>query len=82
MPLILNIGFPCGSSGKNPSAMQETWVRCLGWADPLEKGKTTHSSILALAGLATFTKAVGGQGSRGPDLHIPLPASVSLCLGL
>ena len=32
---------------KNPPAMQETWVRSLGWEDPLEKGKTTHSSILA-----------------------------------
>ena len=27
--------------------MQETWVWSLGWEDPLEKGKTTHSSILA-----------------------------------
>ena len=26
--------------------MQETWVRPLGWEDPLEKGKATHSSIL------------------------------------
>ena len=32
---------------KNPPAMQETWVRFLGWEDPLEKGKATHSSILA-----------------------------------
>ena len=32
---------------KNPSAMQETWVRSLGWEDPLENGKATHSSILA-----------------------------------
>ena len=32
---------------KNPPAMQETWVRSLGWEDPLEKGKATHSSILA-----------------------------------
>ena len=32
---------------KNPPAMQETWLRSLGWEDPLEKGKTTHSSILA-----------------------------------
>ena len=31
----------------NLPAMQETWVRSLGWEDPLEKGKTTHSSILA-----------------------------------
>ena len=28
---------------KNPSAMQETWVESLGWKDPLEKGKATHS---------------------------------------
>ena len=31
---------------KNPPAMQETWVRSLGWEDPLEKGKATYSSIL------------------------------------
>ena len=29
---------------KNPPAMQKTWVRSLGWEDPLEKGKATHSS--------------------------------------
>ena len=27
--------------------MRETWVRSLGWEDPLEKGKATHSSTLA-----------------------------------
>ena len=32
---------------KNPPAMQETWVQSLGCEDPLEKGKATHSSILA-----------------------------------
>ena len=32
---------------KNPPAMRETWVQSLGWEDPLEKGKVTHSSILA-----------------------------------
>ena len=32
---------------KNPPAMWETQVQSLGWEDPLEKGKTTHSSILA-----------------------------------
>ena len=32
---------------KNPPAMWETWVQSLGWEDPLEKGMTTHSSILA-----------------------------------
>ena len=33
---------------KNPPAKQETWVRSLGWEDPLEEGTATHSSILAL----------------------------------
>ena len=32
---------------KNPPAMQETWVRPLGWEDSLEKGMATNSSILA-----------------------------------
>ena len=32
---------------KNLPAMRETWVRSLSWEDPLEKGKATHSSILA-----------------------------------
>ena len=32
---------------KNPPAVPETWVRSLGWEDSLEKGKATHSSILA-----------------------------------
>ena len=31
---------------RNLPAIQETWVQSLGWEDPLEKGKTTHSSIL------------------------------------
>ena len=32
---------------ENPPAMRETWVWSLGWEDPLEKGKTIHSRILA-----------------------------------
>ena len=32
---------------KNPPAMQETWVQCLGWEDLLEEVMPTHSSILA-----------------------------------
>ena len=31
---------------KNLPVIQETWVRFLGWEDPLEKGMATHSSIL------------------------------------
>ena len=49
------IGYPLQYSwaslvaqmAKNPPAMQETWVRSLGWEDPLEEGMATHSSILA-----------------------------------
>ena len=48
---LLNIGLVMSSLiaqlVRNPSAMQETWVRSLGWEDALEKGKATHSSILA-----------------------------------
>ena len=32
---------------KNPPAVQETWVRSLGWEDPLQEGMATHYSILA-----------------------------------
>ena len=32
---------------KNRPSMQETWVRCLCWEDPLEEEMATHSSILA-----------------------------------
>ena len=32
---------------KNPPATWETWVRSLGWEDPLEEGMITHSGILA-----------------------------------
>ena len=38
---------------KNPPAMWETWVLSLGWEDPLEKGKVTHSGILAWRSLWT-----------------------------
>ena len=32
---------------RNPPAMQETWVRSLGWEDPLGEGMATHCSVLA-----------------------------------
>ena len=50
--LLLLFTFPDGASllaqlVKNPPAVQETWVRSLGWEDPLEKGKANQSSVLA-----------------------------------
>ena len=40
-------GFLKAQLGKNPPAMEETWVQSLGWEDLLEKGKAIHSTILA-----------------------------------
>ena len=40
------MGFPIAQMVKHLPAMQKTWVRSLGWKDPLEKGKATQSSIL------------------------------------
>ena len=39
--------FLVAQTVKNLPAMQEIWVWSLGWEDPLEKGMTTHSIILA-----------------------------------
>ena len=38
---------PVAQMVKNQPAMRETWVRSLGWENILEKGKATHSCILA-----------------------------------
>ena len=47
VPIKLHLwGFPGDSDGKDPPAMQETWVQFLGQEDPLEKGKATHFGIL------------------------------------
>ena len=54
-PLAKGTGYPLQCSWaslvvqlvKNLPEMQKTWVQSLGWEDPLEKGKATHSSVLA-----------------------------------
>ena len=43
MSLFLK-GFPSGSRVRRLPAMWETWVRTLGWEDPLEKEIATHYS--------------------------------------
>ena len=48
---------------KNLPAMWETWVRPLGWKDPLEKGTAAHSSILAWR-ILWIVQSVGSQGVR------------------
>ena len=48
---------------KNPPARKKTWVRSLGWEDPLEEGIATHSSILAWG--IPWTEEPGGLQSMG-----------------
>ena len=48
---------------KRLPAMWETWVRSLGWEDPLEKEMATHSSILAWR--IPCTEEPGGLQSTG-----------------
>ena len=52
---------------KKPPARQETQVRSLGWEDPLEKERTTHSSILAWE--IPRTEEPGGLQSMGSQRH-------------
>ena len=46
-PLQYSWAFLVAQTVKNLPAMQEAWVQCLGWEDPLEEGMATHSTILA-----------------------------------
>ena len=48
---------------KKLPAVQETWVRFLGWEDPLEMEMATHSSILAWE--IPWTEETGGLPSMG-----------------
>ena len=55
---------------KNSPAVQETWVRSLGWEDPLEKRIAAHSS--ALAWRIPWTEESDGLQSMGhkePDAN-------------
>ena len=53
---------------KTLPAMRETWVRSLGWEDPLKKGMTAHSSILAWR--IPWTEEPGGlQSMESPRVR-------------
>ena len=45
--LLHILGFPCGSASKESTCNAGDLCSILGWEDSLEKGKATHSSILA-----------------------------------
>ena len=53
---------------KHLPAMKETWVRSLGWEDPLEKEMATHSSILAWR-IPWMEEPGGLQSTRSPRVR-------------
>ena len=55
---------------ENLPAMWETWVPSLGWEDPLEKGKATHSSILTWR-ITWTVHGVAKNPTRLSDFHFP-----------
>ena len=63
---------------KNLPAMWETWVRSLGWEDPLEKGMAAHSCILAWRIPWTIAHGVTKNRTRLSNFHLSLVNSVAL----
>ena len=63
---------------KNLPTMWETWVLSLGWEDPLEKGKATHSSILAWR-IAWTVRGVTKSQTRLSDFHFHLSFFSCVC---
>ena len=57
------VALPMAQMVKNPPAMKQTQVQCLDQEDPLEKGRATHSSILAWR--ISWTEESGGLYSMG-----------------
>ena len=70
MTIIISINSLIAQLVNNLPAVQATSVRFLGWEDPLEKGKATHSSILAWR-IPLTEKSMGSErvGHKLSDLH-------------
>ena len=47
---------------KNLTSIWESWIQSLGWEDPLEKGTTSHSSVLA--GKSHGKRSLAGYSPR------------------
>ena len=62
---------------KKLPAMQETSVQSLGWEDPLEKGKTAHSSILAWRIPRTFESMGCKELDTTEQLSLSLPKDLN-----
>ena len=57
------LASPVAQMVKNLPEVRETWVQLLGWEDPLEKDKPTHSRILVWR--ISWTEEPGGLYSIG-----------------
>ena len=69
LDLEIMLSFLIAQLVKNPVAVQETPVRFLGREDPLEKGRATHSSILAWRIRWTTVHGVEKSRPRLSDFH-------------
>ena len=69
-PLQYSLASLVAQLVKNSPPMQETWVRSLGWEDPLEKGKATHSSILVWR-IPWIVHGVEESWTQLSDFHFP-----------
>ena len=63
---------------KNLPAMRETWVPSLGWEDPLENRKATHSSIMAWRIPWTIVHGVAKSRTQLSDFHFHFPCSCGI----
>ena len=70
LPLWASWPSPVAQLVKNPPATWETWVRSLGWEDPLEEAMATHSRFLP--GESPWTEEPGGLQSMGSQSQEPL----------
>ena len=77
LPTPVFLGFPVAQLVKNPREMQETWVRSLCWEDTLEKGKPTHSNILAWR-IPWSVQSMGSQ-RVGHNFHFHLVILYLIC---
>ena len=75
-PLQYSWASPVAQLVKIPHAMQETCIHSLGWEDPLEKGKVTHSSILSWRISWTIVHVVTKSQTQLNDFHFTFSSTV------
>ena len=71
------MGFPGGSAGKESACSAEDLGLIMGWEDPLERGKATHSSILAYT-----VHGVAKSWTQLSDFHFDFSVHTFIDLGV